>query len=231
MAGESAFDKRHVEANALSDVEGLLEHFNLPPGVISYIRKNKTMLQIALAVVVGTVVFWALYGSYLEKKIEKSTSALTVAMQTGAEEKPAALEKVSSEFSGTSAAVWAKVELAHLDMQDKKFADAAEKYTAIKNGLDSSDPLYPLTIFGIAQAREANHDYKAAAEHYGLLKDITGYQVIGHTGIARIQETEGEIGKALETLNSYLATLAGTPADDANKRFIEEKIARLKALK
>ena len=231
MAGQSAFDKRHVEANALSEVEGLLEHFNLPPAAISYIRKNKTMLQIALAIVVGTVVAWALYGSYHEKKIENSTSALSVAMQAGPAEKAAALEKVASEFSGTSAAVWAKVELAHLDMENKKFSDAVAKYSTIKNDLDASDPLYALAIFGIAQANEANHDYKQAAEHFALLKDIGGYQAIGHLGLARIQETEGEIGKAIETLSGYLGTLTEISADDANKRIIEEKISRLKALK
>ncbi len=229
MAGESAFDKRHVEASALGEVEGLLEHLNLPPAAISYIRKNKTTLQIIAALVVTTIVVWALYGSYHEKKIEKASSALSAAMQKNPAEKAQALEKVSGDFSGTSSAVWAKVELAHLDMQNAKFAEATEKYTKIKNDLDADDPLYVLAVFGIAQAQEANRDYKGAVDTYRLLKDVDGFQAIGYTGIARIQEAQGETAKAIETLNGYLAGLDGTPATDANKLFIEEKIAQLKA--
>lgn len=229
MAGESAFDKRHVEASALSGVDGLLEHLNLPPAVISSIRKNKTTLQIAAGLVITSIVVWSLYGSYREKKIEKASSALAVAMQKGPSERAAVLEKVAADFSGTSSAVWAQVELAHLDVQNGKFAEAAEKYNRLKQDLDADTPLYALTIFGIAQAHEANHAYKEAIEAYQLLKDIKGYQAIGYTGMARIQETQGEIAKAMETLNGYFATLAGEPATDANKRFIEEKLARLKA--
>lgn len=228
MAGESAFNKRHVEASTLSDVEGLLEHLNLPPAAISYIRKNKRMVQIVIAVVIAAIVAWSLYGSYREKRIERASSALAVALEKGPAEKAAALEKVFADFAGTSSALWAKVELAHLDMQNGKFAEAAGKFSKIKEDLDAADPLYALTVFGIAQAQEANHDYQEATATYGLLKDIEGYQLIAHTGIARIQETQGETAKAIETLNKYLASLDGTPAVDANKKFVEEKLARLK---
>lgn len=229
MAGDSAFNKRHVEASALSDVEGLLEHLNLPPAAISYIRKNKRMVQIVAALVIAGIVAWSLYGSYREKRIEKASSALAVALQKDPAEKAAALEKVSGDFSGTTAALWARVELAHLDMQNGKFAIAAGKYGKMKEELDTTDPLYALTIFGIAQAQEANHDFKEAAATYKLLKNVEGYQVIAVTGIARIEDIQGETGKAVETLNAYLAGLDGTPANDANKRVVEEKIARLKA--
>ena len=227
MAGESAFDKRHVEPSTLDNVEGLLEHLNLPPAAISYIRKNKTMLQIVIGLVISTVVVWSLYGSYREQRIEKASSALAMALKANPAEKSASLQKVVADFSGTSSAIWAKVELAHLDMQNTKFTDAEQKYATINNDLDKEDPLYALTLFGIAQAQEANHDYKKAADTYGKLKDIGGYQTIGYTGMARIQETEGETAKAIETLNGYLATL-NTETAGADTTFIEEKIARLK---
>ncbi len=229
MAGESAFDKRHVEASAVSQVEGLLEHLNLPPAVISYIRKNKTMVQIAIVLVVTTVVAWSLYGSYRENKIEKASSALSIALAKGPSEKAAALAKVSADFSDTSSALWARVELAHLDMEKAKFAEAAAKYSAIKNDLKADDPLYALAVYGIAQAQEAKRDYPGAIETYRLLKELSGYEAIGTTGVARVQAAQGEIAKAIETLNGYLGSLDGTPATEANKRLVEEKIARLKA--
>lgn len=229
MAGESAFDKRHVEASSLSEVEGLLEHLNLPPAAIKYIRSNKKKIQIISAIILVAVVLWALYDSYRGKRIEEATSALSAALQKGPEEKVSALDKVIQDYSGTSSALWAKVELAHLDMQNTKFADAADKYQKIHDDLKKSDPLYALTLYGFAQSKEANHDYKEAIEAYQKLKDIEGYQSIAIIGKARIEETEGKMDKALETLNGYVATLADKPATDPGKRYVEEKIARLKA--
>ncbi len=229
MAGESAFDKRHVEASAVSQVEGLLEHLNLPPAVISYIRKNKTMVQIAIVLIITVVVAWSLYGSYRENTIEKASSALSVALGKGPSEKESALAKVVADFSSTSSALWARVELAHLDMEKAKYAEAAEKYSMIKKDLKADNPLYALAVYGIAQAQEANREYKGASEAYQLLKDLGGYEAIGSTGIARIQAAQGETAKAIETLNGYLGSLDGTPATEANKLLIEEKIARLKA--
>ncbi len=229
MAGESAFDKRHVEASTLSDVEGLLEHLNLPPAAIKFIRTHKQKLQIVAGLVLVLVVALAVYDSYRDKRIEAAASALAVAQQKGPEEKAGALEKVVSDFSGTTSALWAGVELAHLDMQTGKFAEAADKYQKMRNDLDKTDPLYALTIFGFAQAREGNHDYPEAFASYQELKDINGFQVIGYTGMARVQEAQGKVDDALETLNGFLATLAEKPATDPGKQFIEEKISRLKA--
>jgi tetratricopeptide (TPR) repeat protein len=231
MAGESAFDKRHVEASTLSDVEGLLEHLNLPPAAIKYIRNNKRKIQICTVVAISLALIWAAYDAYRVKRIEKATSALSLALQQGPEGEIAALNKVTEEFSGTSSALWAKVELAHLDMQNTKFADAADKYKKIHDDLKKSDPLYALTLYGFAQAKEANHDYKEAIEAYMTLKDIVGYQVIAYTGKARIEEAEGQMDKALATLNEFVATLGDKPANDPGKRYAEEKIARLKARK
>ncbi len=229
MAGESAFDKRHVEASSLSDVEGLLEHLNLPPAVIKYIRTHKKNLQIAAALFLVLVVALAVYDAYRNKRVEKAASALAVALQKGPEEKGGALAKVVSDFSGTTSALWAGVELAHLDMQTGKFAEAADQYQKIRNDLDQANPLYALTMFGFAQAREANHDYPEAFAAYQEIKNIDGYQVIGYMGMARIQETQGKVGEALKTLNEFLATLADKPATDPGKQFVEMKISRLQA--
>jgi len=228
MGGESVFDKKHVEPSAMGDVEGLLEHFNLPPAAISYIRRNKRMIQVGVAAVLITVVALALYDSYRQKRIEKATSALTIAMQQAGDDKEKALRTVATDFAGTSSARWAEVELAHLAMGSSKFKEAAEQYRRIRSDLDTSDPLYALTIFGFAQAKEADHEYDAASAAYQELQDIDGYQAIGYTGVARILETQGKTDKAIETLTTYLSTLADKAPSDPAKRVIEDKIARLK---
>jgi len=228
MGGESVFDKKHVEPSAMGDVEGLLEHFNLPPAVISYIRRNKRMIQVIVAAVLITVVALALYDSYRQKRIEQATSALTIALQKAGDDKEKTLRTVAAEFAGTASARWAEVELAHLAMAGSKFKEAAEQYRRIRSDLGKSDPLYALTIFGFAQAKEAGHEYDEASAAYQELKDIDGYQAIGYTGVARILETQGKTDKAIETLTTYLATLADKGPADPGKRVIEDKIARLK---
>jgi predicted negative regulator of RcsB-dependent stress response len=228
MGGESVFEKKHVEPNAMGDVEGLLEHFNLPPAVISYIRRNKRMIQVVIVVVLTTVVALALYDSYRQKRIEEGTSALTTALQQAGADKEKALGTVVTEFAGTASARWAEVELAHLAMGSSKFKEAAEQYHRIRSDLDKSDPLYALTIFGLAQARDAGHEYDAATAAYQELKDIDGYQALGYTGIARILESQGKTDKAIETLTTYLSTLADKTSADPGKKVIEDKIARLK---
>ena len=51
MAGQSAFDKQQIQERSHSEGSGLLEHLNLPPAVIRFIRKNKKNLQIGAAVI------------------------------------------------------------------------------------------------------------------------------------------------------------------------------------
>lgn len=228
MAEESVFEKRHVEPNANGDVEGLLEHFNLPPAVIKYVRKNKRTLQIVLASVLILVVSLALYDSYREKRMEKASSALSQALSKAGEEKEKALQGVMAEYPGSVSARWANVELAHIEMGKAQFKEAADRYAAIRDDLKPSDPLYALTVFGFAQALEAKHEYDAASAAFQQLKDIIGYQAIGYIGMARIQETQGKTDKALEILTAGLSALADRPQEDPDKRVIEDRISRLK---
>jgi predicted negative regulator of RcsB-dependent stress response len=228
MAEESVFEKRHVEPSAKGNVEGLLEHFNLPPAVIRYVRRNKRAIQVVSAAILIIVVSIATYDSYREKRMEKASSALSQALQKAGEEKEKALQAVIAEYSGTVSSRWANVELAHIEMEKARFKEAAAKYAAIRDDLDKEDPLFALTVFGYAQALEAGHEYDAASAAFEQLKGIEGYQAIAVTGLARIQETQGNIDKAVEILNAGLASLSGKPQDESAKRIIEQKIARLK---
>lgn len=228
MAEESVFEKRHVEPSAKGNVEGLLEHFNLPPAVIRYVRRNKRTIQIVSAALLVVVVSAAMYDSYREKRMEKASSALSQALQKAGDEKEKALQAVIAEFPGTVSSRWANVELAHVEMAKARFKEAAAKYSAIRDELETEDPLFALTVFGQAQALEAGHEYAAASAAFEQLKGIEGYQIIAVTGLARIQETQGNVDKALEILNSGLSSLTGEPRDESARRIIEERIARLK---
>jgi predicted negative regulator of RcsB-dependent stress response len=230
MSGQSAFEKRYVDPKEQSDVEGLLELFNLPPKVISFLRENKRAVQVAGVVVIATIVAFSLYGSYKEKRIEKAASSLTLALKETGTMQNEALERIAKEFAGTASGVWAKVELAHLSMKAKDFKLASEKYSAIHKDLKVSNPLFALTLVGIAQAEEALENYDAAYAAFERLKDVEGYQLTGYTGMARIHETKGDFEKALGIYGQYLSILGDTAEVAGQKTIVEEKIARIKAV-
>jgi len=123
MAGQSAFDKQQLHEISPHGVSGLLEHLNLPPAVIRYVRKNKRNLQNG-AIIAGVVVIGlTMYSSYRTNRIEKASAALAVAMQAAGPEKQKGLTAVAADFSGTPSALWADAELAHALIKEGKYKD------------------------------------------------------------------------------------------------------------
>jgi predicted negative regulator of RcsB-dependent stress response len=230
MAGESPFDKLHVEPSKQGDLTGLLEQFNLPPNVIKFIRKNLKIINAALALVVILTLSWSAYDAYRQKRINTSSSALSMAMKAPESSRSAALQKVIADFSDTTSARWAMVELAHIDMRSGEFKKAAEKYTGIRQKITSKDPLFGLVSFGLAQAEEAGNEYDRAYGEYQALSKIEGYQAIGLLGMGRIHEIKGELEKALSVYEQYMALFVGQDRGDPEKAFISAKIGRLKAI-
>ena len=164
MSTESAFNKRLREETTMDQVEGLLEHFNLPPKAITFIRKNQRIIQVLIAVVIAAVVAWSLYGSYMEKQREEAATALSLAMEMDADAQATALTDITTKYSSTASSIWAEVELAHLDMKNSNFTGAIEKYAALVKKTDSDNPLKPLVIYGLAQAYEGDKKYSDAAD-------------------------------------------------------------------
>lgn len=229
MSNDNVFEKKYVANDAMSNVEGLLEHFNLPPKVISFIRKNVRAIQIGSAVVVIAVVAFSLYGSYREKRIEEASSALTLALEQKAEQQQIALQKVTTDYSGTMAAVWARVEIAHNYMDEKKYDDAQKMYNLVATKAGKKNPLRPLALLGEAQAFEFLGKYENTRQIYKELKELTGYKDLSFMGIARSWEVEGNIENAITTYNEYLMTMEGTQPQA--KAYIESKVVRLKTIK
>jgi predicted negative regulator of RcsB-dependent stress response len=227
-SSENAFTKQLRPETTADKVEGLLEHFNLPPAVIAFIRRNLRLIQIGLGIVVVIVVTVSLYSSYRERMIQDAASALSSAMNQQGDAETAALQKVVTDYSATKAAVWAKIELAHLAMKKNDFSQAAQQYENILKELDTGNPSYPLVLFGLAQAYEADKKYDAAAAQYDKLKEITGYTQLGYAALGRIAEAQGDIEKAIATYNNYLLTVGDDPARKSAVEEFTKQIARLK---
>jgi len=231
MASESAFNKKLTAETNMDKVEGLLEHFNLPPKAIDFIRINQRMIQLGIAVLVIAVVAWSLYGSYRERIKEEASTALSMALQSETAKKAEALRAVTEKYPSSASALWARVELAHLDMKNGSFSDASKKYGAILPEIKTSNPLYPLIIFSLAQSKESEKLYQEAYSQYDILKNIKGYEQIAYTGMARIEEAQGNIDKAIAMYNDFLLSIGDDPSYGQVRAEIQAKVAGLKARK
>ena len=230
MGSDDVFNKRLTAETNMDRVEGLLEHLNLPPKAIDFIRINQRLIQIAIAIIVIGVVFWSLYGSYRERIKEEASTALSFALQVDEAKKAEALQTVVEKYGSTSSALWARIELAHLDMKIGSFADASRKYQAILADVNDSNPLYPLVLFDLAQSLEADKKYQEAVKQYDLLKNIKGYERIAYMGMGRIEEAQGNLEKAITLYNNFLLYMGDDPAFSQDRMEINAKISHLKAL-
>lgn len=227
MAKEDIFEKEWVDERDKNNLEGLLEQLNLPPAAVKFVRENKRLVQAVLAGLVIAVVAWALYSSYRDNQIQKSTEALFAAQELSGQEMLDKLAEVDQQFGGTDAALWARIAIAQELMKSAQMSEAQQKLKEIRDDLKSSSLLWPLVTVGLAQAAEAEGDYQVAEAEYSALMEVEGYKDIGFLGSARIFELQGNREQALELYEKYLAELAQAAA--LQRVMVEEKIARLKA--
>ncbi len=228
MADQSAFEKIHVDERDKADLGGVLEQLNLPPAVVGFVRKNQRTIYIVLGVITIIVVVWALYDSYQEKQIAASASALAVAQKTEGDSRLTALQDVVEQYSGSAAALWAKIEIARHYTTTAEHGTALQNYQDVRQIINETNPLFPLVVFGSAQAEEALSNFDAATKEYSILKTINGFEAIGYHGVARIYEIQGQKDSAVKELEEYMGTLIGEAPESAEKIYISEKINRLK---
>lgn len=228
MTEQSAFNQNQVAENAYVEPTGALDQLNLPPAVVRFIRKNKRIIQVSGALIVVGVVSGSLYQSYRAERLDNAASNLSISMEAEGENKIQALEHVTIEFSGTSSALWATVELGHEAMKNTEFSKAAGFYTKVNSEISDSNPMKGLLTFGIAQAEEAEKKYSNATATYSILKGIDGYKNEGFIGMARVLEAEGKNKEAVAVYEEFLGTFLGEEQNPQLTRVIQEKITRLR---
>lgn len=231
MSERSAFDQNLVSESAYVEPSGVLDQLNLPPGAVRFIRTNKRILQITGAVVVVGVIVGALYQSYHSSRLENAASSLSISMEADGGDRITALKHVATKFDGTPSALWATVELGHLAMKDKLYKEAGQYYSQVLDKVSSSNPMFGLLTFGVAQAEEAGKDYDAASVSYSALKEIDGYKDEGFMGMARVLEAKGENEKAFVVYEEYLGSILGEEQNPQMTRMIQEKMNRIRVQK
>jgi len=227
MAREDIFDKEWVDERDKNNLEGLLEQMNLPPAVVTFVRDNKRAVQAAIVVVIIAVVAWSLYDTYRDNRIEKSSEALSAALETEGQPLFDKLADVESEYSGTDAALWAQLTAAQQLVAEGRIEDGNSAFKAVREELGKSSILQPLVTVGVAQTAEALGNYDESRSEYQKLIELEGYEGIGYMGLGRIRELEGDTAAALEVYERYLGEL--DPVEIMQKQLIEDKIASIKA--
>ncbi|MBW2466703.1 MAG: tetratricopeptide repeat protein [Deltaproteobacteria bacterium] len=231
MSAKSLFSKKNIESQQPDTRTGIMEELNLPPELISFVRKNARTLQIVLAGIVVLILLWAFYDYYSEMQKKKGASLLAAAIQTeSTDERMQKLSSVINDYSGTDAAVWGKLEMAHMDYNDGRLDAAITKYEEILNKLPADSSLAPLVRMNLSQSFEMAGDQEKAVAQYNLLKKATGFEEAAHIALARIYKEKGESARARKEYEELLSSLE-EDADPKLKSRIQAMLAAIEGEK
>lgn len=232
MSQQSAFDRELVEETAAAETTGLLEQLNLPPAAITFIRENQKAIWAVTIFIALVVVSVSLYGSYRTYKEDKASSALTLAMQAEGEQKKEQLQKVIDDFGSTSAALWSRIELAHIVAADGEYEKSIQELTEVKKTVSAKNPVLPLLLNNLAVLHEKNGDLNQALVTYTELSTFKGFEQGTYEAMGRLYELQGNKEKALEMYKKYLDSgeedkLTNPLATDPDREMIEARIISL----
>jgi predicted negative regulator of RcsB-dependent stress response len=224
MSAQSLFSKKNIQSQQPDTRTGIMEELNLPPEVISFIRKHSRNLQIALVAVVVLVLAWVFYGYYSDKQERDAASLLATAMQAEAtDEQIQLLDKVISDYSGTDGALWSRLELAHIDFQEGRFEEAIAEYEKILGEISADNSLVPLVKMNLAQSYENVVQYDQAITQYSKLKVSSGFAGEAYLSLGRIYTAKGEPEMARKEYEELLSSM-GDEIDPQLKSSIQALI-------
>jgi len=229
MSTQSLFSKKNIQAQQPDTRRGLLEELNLPPAFIAFVNNNARNLQIGLICVVVLVLAWIFFDYYTGMQEKKGASLLASGLQTElTEQRAQILENVISDYGGTEAARWSKLELAHLDYNEGRFEAAVAKYKEILDDLPADSFLAPLTRLNLAQSYEQAGQQDQAITQYNLLKKSIGFTNQAYLALGRIYMAKEDQVQARKVYEELLVSLEDI-TDPALMSHVEAKLAMLDA--
>lgn len=185
---------------------GLLDELNLPPGAVTFIRKNRKTLLAGLVCFFLAILGWSGVDHYLTRQEDQAASMLAAALaETDSGQRETLLARVISGYSRTGAAIWAKAELGHLALDAGRYDDAARIYQEVSGKISKSGPLYPLVQLALAAAHEGRNAPPEALAAYQRLGGIKGFAGIALLAAGRVYESQKEYAKAKDAYSRLLA--------------------------
>ncbi len=206
MSQQSAFDRQNIEESAVIQPPGLLEQLNLPPVLITFLRKHQLVLWIVTGTIALVVVTGAIYDQYKDGQEEKAASAFTVAMQGEGVEKQELLAQVVEEYGSTTSGLWSKIELAHLAVEEGELAKAIQEFNDIKTEVSTENPVTPLVLYALGVLYEKNGELDKAVDSFNQLSAYNGFEASSYQGMGRLYEQQGQKVKAVEMYKKSLET-------------------------
>jgi len=230
MAEQSAFDRKNIELQTLSPPMGLLEQFNLPPAVITFIRRNQGAIWMA---VVGCVLLAALvsaYTSYRQYQAEKAAAALDIAL-VAKQDNRQMLEKVVQEYGATHSGLWAKIDLAFLDEKEGQPLKAITRFEEINAGIAVQSLLKPLVLGKLAALHENEKQFDKALVFYSELAGKEGFAPEAYRSMGRVNEQLGKGTEAAAMYGKYLeltSSPGGQQKNDPVREMVQSRLNQLK---
>jgi predicted negative regulator of RcsB-dependent stress response len=206
MSQQSAFDRQNIEESAVIKPPGLLEQLNLPPVVVTFLRKNQQTVWIVTGCIALVVVAVAIYNQYAAGREEKAAIAFTVAMQSEGAAKQELLAQVVDEYGSTSSGLWGRIELAHLAVEQGELVKAIQAFNEVKNEVSPKNPVTPLILFALGSLYEKNNELDKAVDSFSQLSAYKGFEASSFEGMGRLYELQGQKEKAVEMYRKALAT-------------------------
>jgi predicted negative regulator of RcsB-dependent stress response len=228
MAEQSAFDRRNIEPPPVARSSGLLDQFNLPPAVISFLYRYQRTIWMVLAGIVITGVSIAGYSSYRDQIASRALSAYDAAQRAGAENRPL-LEQVVQQYGTTPSGLWARIDLALLDERAGNLEAAIAQFETINARLSTKSPLKPLILSKLGVLYENTDNANAALDVYGALTKQTGFEAEAHRALGRVHEQKGNLSEAAAMYEQFMAMTAdGQGNNDPVREMIEFRFNQLK---
>lgn len=224
MTQQGAFDPKNILQSTV-EKRGLLEELNIPPKAITFIRANQRTIQIAAAATVAIILAWNGYTYYIQKREDSSAAQFAAAIQlVDSESKTGSLNAIIDDYSGTGAAVWATIELAHEALAGQRYGEAASMYKKALDALGSGNIGAPLVQLNLAQAYEGNNDLDKALAIYSKLSGVSGFVTEGLIGTARVSE---KLGRKDEAVAAYKKIKADENNSPATTEWVDYKLSVL----
>lgn len=226
MGKENAFDVKHLQPVRSKHLD-FLEELDLPPQVLDFLQEKGRALLIGIICLILALLGFVFYRHHTLQRQEAASALLAQALDTPAGAQQTELyRKVDSQYGGTAAALWSRVQVAHAAQDAGKEKKAIAGYRAVLADLDAGNPLIPLLHYSLGQSYEAAGQPKEALSQYQQLAAIPGFAAQGLLAVARIDEAQHRTADAIEAYER-LAGLKNQPLLD--KGFVADKLASLRA--
>jgi predicted negative regulator of RcsB-dependent stress response len=174
MSAQSLFSKKNIESQKLDTRQGIMEELNLPPEVISFVRKNSRNLQICLIIFVILVFSWIFYDYYSERQENKSASLELAHLdyEEGAFDAAVAkYEEIAAKLPSDSSLVpLVRINLAQSYEEAGQHDQAIIQYNLLKNITGFKEDAY----MALGRIYRAKEDFPQARKEYNELLNTMG---------------------------------------------------------